>query len=95
LRDLHPADEAGMSGWLKWYCVPIGRRSPPPGPWCDDLPCLGHRVRKNHLLVAEVLGWTDGYEDPLSLSETDPAALADLLTLAALTLFELGHEVGR
>ena len=73
----------------RWHCPPEPRR---PGPWCDDLPCRGHRVRKDHLLAAEIIGWMDGYEDPQALT---PDLFAEYLTSAAEALTDLGHGVGR
>lgn len=73
----------------RWHCPPEPRQ---PGPWCDHLPCPGHRTRKHHLLAAEVIGWMDGYDDPQAL----PLDLfAGYLTTAAEALHRLGHEVGR
>lgn len=73
----------------RWHCPPEPRQ---PGPWCDDLPCRGHRTRKDHLLAAEAIAWMDGYDDPQAL----PSDLfADYLTTAAEALHGLGHEVGR
>lgn len=81
-----------MSAVLRWFCPPPLSRER--GPWCQDLLCWGHRVRKTHLLVAEVMGWGAGFEDPLVLP---PDEFSEFLTAAAFALDELGHGalVGR
>lgn len=32
------------------------------GPWCDRLPCTGHRATRDQVLVAKSLAWADGHE---------------------------------
>jgi hypothetical protein len=73
---------------VKWYCPP-GSRGGDGTPWCDDLPCKGHRARKDQVLAAEVLAWQDGYDDPGGLPDNE----FDLyLQTAAIALHDRGAD---
>lgn len=70
---------------MKWFCP--ANRSHDFGPWCDGLPCKGHRTNKQQLLVARVIAWTDGFDEWDARAEWEQQRYAQHATLC---LFDLG-----
>ena len=68
----------------RWHCPPDGGQAGPP--WCDGLPCPGHRATRAVTDAARVLAWGDGHD---RLDDLDRAARGDYLTTAVLALADI------
>jgi hypothetical protein len=74
----------------RWHCPPSRGPRPAGTPWCDDLPCRGHKATKEQLRAAQVLAWGDGLDDVYT-PQGDPTTQADYLATAVEAL----HAIAR
>lgn len=73
-----------------WHCPPGRKRVTGVGPWCDRLPCQGHRAGDEQRAVARVLAHQDG----LQLHDLDNTDRDRWLARARQALHDAGPNLG-
>ena len=76
------------------YSCPPNRARGGEGPWCDGLPCPGHRATNAQVAAAKVIAWCDGWTAAEWFDPREEGARREYLAVARRALHELGPGLG-